>query len=247
MKKLLQTNNLPWVTLGAGIVGAVLRTLLFSLGLDLQGLLTRHFLPHTLLWLLTFGVCAYLLVFTRDLKEAPKYSFNFPPSMTAAAGTAVAAAGILVTGILDFSTADALAAAGTVLSFLSVAALLFISHARWKGLHPSVLFFMVVCLYLMVSLVSVYRLKSSDPQIQTYCFPLLASGCIMLAVYYDAAFAANAGDRRLHTLFHLAAGFFCLLSLPRCDQPVFYLTMAVWMFSDLCNLTPMPRAVPETR
>ena len=55
-------------------------------------------------------------------------------------------------------------------------------------------------------------------------------------------------DSQLYFMFvHLAAGFFCLLSLPRCDQPVFYLTMAVWMFSDLCNLTPMPRAVPETR
>lgn len=242
MERLLKPHNLPWAALSGGILGALLRILLIAAGTDERGLPVENHFANILLWVLTCSVAALLVYMTRDLKQAPKYSFNFPPSAVAAAGAAVAAAGVLISSISQlFSDIDGLTILDALLGLLCTAALLFISRCRWKGLHPSVIFHVVVCIYLMVDLVCVYRIRSADPQVQEYCFSLLASVCIMLASYYNAAFAANAGDRRLHTLSHLAAVFFCLQCLPRCENPVFYLTMAAWLLTDLCNLTPMPR------
>lgn len=242
MEKLLKHKNLPWAVLAAGALGIVLEIILLASGGDNGGLLVRGHFAYTLLWILTFAASALLVLGTWDLTQAAKFSFNFPPSVIAAAGTAAAAAGVLVATVRNlFAVSDFLVLMDVILGLLSCAALVFISRCRWKGMHPSVIFHAVVCVYLMVDLVCVYRLRSSDPQVESYCFSLLASVCIMLASYYNAAFAANSGNRRMHTLTHLAAVYFCLLSLPWGDNAVFYLTMAAWIFTDLCNLTPMPR------
>ena len=236
MENLLNTKNLPWAVLAAGVLGFILELLLSSFG--------GSFL-YALLWVLT-GLTAALLVWgTRDLKQAPKYSFNFPASPFGAAGAAAAAAGILICCITKLNSAsDVLSLLDIVLGVGAAAALVFLSRCRWKGLHPSIVFHAVICVYLMVDLICVYRLRSSDPQVWKYCFSVLASVAIMLSCYYDAAFAANAGNRKMHTLSHLSAVYLCLLSLPMGGNPVFYLTMAAWAFTNLCSLIPMPR---ETR
>lgn len=230
---MMNTKTLPWNTLAAGVLGFTL-ALLFSIHGETS--------LYLLLWVLTVGFIGLLVWRTRALKQAPKYSFNFPPSLWGAVGTAAAAVGVLTASINKmFSATDALASLDVVLGFSSVAALVFLSVCRWKGNHPSAVFHAIICLYLMVDLVSVYRLRSSDPQVWEYCFSLLASVTLMLSCYYDAEFAANTGNRNKQALSHMAAVFLCLLSLPSAENPIFYLTMAVWMFTNLCNLTPMPR------
>ena len=236
MEKLLNPKYLPWAVLAAGILGFMLELILSATGAD-----SGHAL-YILLWVLNVGVAVLLWLGTRDLMQAPKYSFNFPPSRLGAAGAAAAAAGILITTVTKLPSAtDLLTVLNVTLGFISTAALLFLSQCRWRGLHPSFLFHAVVCVFMMVDLICVYRLRSADPQIWKYCFSLLASVAVMLACYHNAAFSANAGDRKMHTLTHLAAVYLCLVSLPLVENPVFYLTMAAWIFSDLCNLTPMPR------
>ena len=236
MEKLLNTKNLPWAVLAAGVLGFILELLLLAFG--------GSFL-YTLLWVLTAATAVLLVWRTRDLKQAHKYSFNFPASLIGAAGAAAAAAGILISTVIKlFSASDTLSLLDIVLGLVATAAMLFLSRCRWKGLHPSIVFHAVVCIYLMVDLICVYRLRSSDPQVWKYCFSVLASVAVMLSCYYDAAFAANAGNRKMHTLSHLGAVYLCLLSLPAGGNPVFYLTMAAWTFTNLCDLTPMRR---ETR
>lgn len=233
MEKLLNAKNLPWTVLAAGILGFILALLHSALG--------GNFL-YTLLWMLTAATAALLVWRTWDLKQASKYSFNFPPSLIGAAGAAAAAAGILISTVVKmFSHFDTLSMLNIFLGLGATAAMLFLSHCRWKGRHPSIIFHTVICIYLMVDMVCIYRLRSSDPQVWKYCFSLLASVAIMLSCYYNAAFAANAGDRKKHTLSHLSAVYLCLLSLPVTENPVFYLTMAAWAFTNLCNLSPMPR------
>lgn len=242
MNNPVKPQKLPWLVLGAGILGAVLRAWLYAAGTDGRGLLVGTHPAHWLLWLLCAGTAVLLLLGTADLKQAGKFSFNFPASTTGAIGAAVAAAGLLVTSLIRLLGAgDGLTRLDGFLGLLGAAALGFLSFCRQKGRHPSVLFHGILCLYWMLHLVFQYRQWSADPQIQDYCFSLLATVCLMLACYYSAAFAANAGRRRSHTLFHLAAVFCCLVNLPHCDTPLFYLAMAAWMFSDLCNLVPMPR------
>lgn len=235
-------KHLPWLILAAGILGALLRLWLYAAGTDDRGLLTGGHIAHWLLWLLTAGVAAVLILGVMDLKQAGKYSFNFPASLTGAVGAAAAAAGLLVFSLMElFSPGDSLTRLDAFLGLLCAAALAFLGFCRRKGLHPSVLFHGMICLYMMLHLVGRYRLWSSEPQIQDYFFPLMSTVCIMLSSFYGAAFAANAGSRRPHTLFHLAGVYFCLVSLPRCDAPLFYLAMGVWLFTDLCSLIPMPR------
>ena len=92
MEKLLNTKTLPWVILAAGILGFILELLLNSFG--------GTFL-YALVWLLTASTAALLVWRTWDLKQAPKYSFNFPASAVGAAGAAAAAAGrkLLTAGV----------------------------------------------------------------------------------------------------------------------------------------------------
>ena len=233
MEKLLKTKNLPWAVLAAGILGFILELILSASGGTIL---------YGLVWILTVGIAALLVWRTCDLKQAQKYSFNFPASVYGAAGAAAAAAGILISSMVKaFSISDLLSVLDVILGLVAAAAMLFLSHCRRKGLHPSIVFHGLVCIYLMVDLVCVYRLRSSDPQVWKYCFSVLASVAIMLSCYYDAAFAANAGNRKMHTLSHLGAVYLCLLSLPLGGNPIFYLTMAAWLFTNLCNLSPTPR------
>ena len=99
----------------------------------------------------------------------------------------------------------------------------------------------LICLYLMLTLVNLYRTWSSSPQLQNYVFPLIGCVFVMLACYHDAAFSANAGSRRAHTFFHLMAVYLCVASLPENDSPLFYLALAVWMLTGICSLTPANR------
>jgi len=242
MEKLLNPKNLPLAAVGAGALGFVLQLCFLSSGAGESGLLARSHPVYPGLWALTLLVGILLVLGTRNLKQASRYGFNFPPSTIGAAGAAAAAAGILTSVFANVAAiSDPLVLLDVLLGILSAGVLLFLSRCRWKGLHPSIIFHALVCVYLMVDLVCLYRLRSSDPQIQKYCFSLLASVSIMLASYYNAAFAANAGNRQKHTISHLFAVFFCLMGLPWSENPVFYLTMGFWMFTDLCNLTLAPK------
>ena len=75
---------------------------------------------------------------------------------------------------------------------------------------------------------------------EEYTFELMALACVMLAAYHRAAFNADFGSRRAYVFFDLAAVYFCCLSLTG-GGAVIYIAMGVWMFTDLCKLTPMSR------
>ncbi len=242
MNKLFKSTSLPWFTLIAGILGGALRAWLYATGVDSKGLLISGHPGQFLVWGLTGIVLLLLLLGTKDLLQAPKYRFNFPARTLSAVGAALAAVGILIASITQIGApGDTFATADIILGLLSAAALGFLSHCRLKGKHPTVIFHAVICVYLMVHLICQYRLWSADPQIQNYAFSLLSSVCIMLSNFYSATFDANEGQRRPHAFFHLASVYFCIVSIPYCEDPLFYLSMALWMFTDICNLTPMPK------
>lgn len=244
MNKPQKMNWLPLAVLGAGILGALLRLWLFATGLDSKDLLVSSHIAQVLLWILTVAVMVFLALCSSQLKQAAKYKFNFSASPVGAIGCAAAALGILIASVSGiFGGNDTMETATGILGLFSAAALSFLGFCRLKGRHPSILFHAVVCVHLMLYLVCLYRMWSSDPQIQDYAFGLLATVSLMLANYYSAGFDANFGQRRPHAAFHLAAVFFCIVSLPRCDSPLFYIAMAAWMITDLCNLTPMPKGV----
>ena len=133
-----------------------------------------------------------------------------------------------------------------LLGLLTVLALLPVAWSRWKGIRPSMLLHSLICAYLMVRLICMYRHWSSDPQLTDYAFELLALVCAMLAVYHRATFDADFGRRASFTFFSLAAVYFCLLCLGG-SQPMLFGTIGLWLLTDRCDLTPMPREYREGR
>ena len=237
MKKLLDPKNLPWLTLIAGAVGLLLRLWHYSTAAK-TGFLTRWHISAILLYLLTAAFLVVLIAGTRSLTQANKYQFNFPASTV---GGLAAAAALVITAIGDLMAGQTIATVVGVLGIITAVCLALMANARWKGLHPSPLFHILCCLYLTLRLFYMYRSWSSDPQLQDFCFQILALVCLMLSAYHRATFDANFGKRHSYVFFSLAAVFFCCLSLGGPDHILFYLGCGFWQITDLCNLTPMPQ------
>jgi len=246
MKRYLQPAFLPFLVLGAGGIGILLRTWLVLGGTDEKGLMKSGYPAEILLWILTVLVLAAVIYLTKDLLRAPKYSFNYPASMVGAVGAGVAALGILITSLAEvFAGGDALSTVCAVMGLICTPILALIALSRWKGCRFSVLLHSFVCIYMMLHLICQYRHWSSDPQLMTYCFQLLCLVSLVLAVFHRACFDADMGNRRLLVIFHLVAVYFGLLSLPGSSDWLYYFSVSVWMLTDLCSLKPVAARQPE--
>lgn len=241
MKKLFHPKYLPHFALVCGGLCAAVRWWLFT-SVDSKGLLDAGHPGHWLSWVISLVTMAALALGTRNLRQAPKYSFNFPASLVSALGRWAAAAVILVSSVAALvSDADLLAKLTATLGLGSAIALGFLGWCRKTGKRPTMLLHSLICVYLMLQLVSMYRLWSANSQVQTYCFSLLSIVSVMLSVYYGAAFDTKTTSRRAHAMTHLAAVYFSVSALPHCADPLFFIAMAIWMVTDLCSLIPMPR------
>lgn len=241
MKHYLKHENLPWLTLLCGGFGMLLRIWLLSTE-NALGFIARGHISQILLTLLTVAFLALIGISSLSLSQGNKYRFNFPASLSGAIGTAVAALGCAVVSIQELTVAaNRVESACALLGLVSAAVLLFVGYCRWKGSHPSFLTHTIVCVWLMLHLICLFRVWSSDPQLEDYCYPLLAIVFAMLTAYQRATFDANFGKRSTHTFFSLAGVYCCILSLAGPENKLLYLSLGLWMFCDLCRLTPMPR------
>ena len=241
MKNIFSPKNLPLATLAAGIIGLLLRFWLLNSGTDEKGFLMPGHIADILVWALTAIVVITVLLCTRRLQQAAKYQFNFPKSAIGTIGCVLGAVGIAITSVAELASYDdTLALICAVMGLVGAVSLGYLGYCRQRGEHPNILCHTFVCLFLMVRLINQYRHWSSDPQLQDYCFQLLATVCLMLAAYHRATFDANIGKRRPHAIYHLCAVYFCCLSLTDTGSMAFYLGTGIWMLTDLCSLTPMP-------
>ncbi len=240
-------NTLLWLLLCVpipGAAGAALRYWLFATGIDEKGLIIADHPAQLLIWVLTLVVAIALVIATWNLKGTADYRSNFPRSILGAAGFLLAAAAAAVTLMPRLQSAmEPLNIAGLALGGASVLSLLVLAVFRYLGKRPNPIFLMITCAWLMVDLVLMYRQWSATPQVQNYCFSLLANVCVMLSVYYSATFAADMGNRQMHSLFHLLAVFFCIVSLPQCESPLYFALMCAFMMLDICALNPKPKEV----
>lgn len=235
MKRTLSPALLPRLVLGLGGMGLVLQIWLFGTGIDDRGLLVSWHPAWILLVLLTAASMVLLLLQCREDKAQGTYHQNFPPSLAGFIGSIAEAVGIFLlsmTGLMDHP--DMLNSATGILGILCFPALVVAGYARWKGKRPSFLLHALVCMFFALWLFCQYRGWSSDPQLQNYCFQMLAGICLMMAAYQRAAFDLNIGSRRTYRFFTLAAVFFCCLSLAAPEGKLFYLTAGAGAYTDLC-------------
>lgn len=237
MKRFLKPSFLPLITLICGVLTCLMRLWLFTIGKDDWGLLPVGIFPDVMCWILVAVTMAVLALGVQPLRGTTKYIQNFPASLPAAIGTVLAALGFCISSLVDLSASSEITnVCGAIMGFLAAGSLLALAYGRYKGLHPNMLFHGIVCVYLMIYLVSHYRLWSSCPQVQSYGFELLSIVFVMVACYQRLAFDAGKGNRRAYTFFSLATLFFCIATLPSCDNPAFFIGSAAWMYFTPCRL-----------
>ena len=235
MKRTLSPMLLPRLILGLGGIGLVLRIWLYSTGIDDRGLLVVWHPAGILLTLLAVAVPVFLFLQCKNDTAEGTYHQNFPKSLIGFIGSILEALGIffLSMGIL-MDRPDILHSVAGVIGILCFPALVLTGFARWKGKRPSFLLHALVCIFFALRLFCQYRNWSSDPQLQNYCFQMLANICLLMATYQRAAFDLNIGSRRMFRFFTLAAVFFCCLSLASPDAKLFFLTAGIGAYTDLC-------------
>ena len=239
MNKLLKQWALPLIISLFGLAASLFQ--LWALGTaDQNGLLTRGHFALALTWIITAGALGYLFYATRPLLHAPKYDYNFPPSLAGGIGSFLGAVGIFLTAYQLFNMGDDLLimAAGYG-SLLAAGALIFSGYCRMQGKTFPVIPHCLICLWFLLLLICQYRQWSAQPQLQLYAFQLLATVFLMVSTYQRACFHASMGNRQSYTFFRLAATYFCIVALPGSEFWPLYLCTAIWSATDLCNLTPI--------
>lgn len=242
MKKYLKPAFLPHAALVCGVITLLFRLWLLAMGEDGWGLLAAGVFPDVMSWVMVALTLALLAVGTWQLREANKYSYNFPASFVGATGIALAAVAIFIDSLVKLlAGTDAMGLASAIVGLAATVAMGFLSYYRWKGIRPSVLFHGAVCVFMMLTLVSSYQHWSALPQLQHYGFELLAIVFLMLATYQRAAFDVGCGNRRAYAFFSLGALFFSIAAIPGCANPGIFIGCAAWMLATPCQWITSPK------
>lgn len=250
MKKYLHPKFLPILVPIAGLLGLVLRLWTMGSGPDPEGLYEPQPLAWILLWIVTVLTLAAIVLLSARLKNPGKYADNFPPSIPGAAGCALAALGIMVTGLKILTTAkDLLATITGIAGAVSAVGLILVAFNRYQGKKPSFVLHTIPCLFFALRIFELAKSWSNIPQTSIFLFPFLASICVMLAAYHRTCFDVNLGQRRTYLFWSLSGVYFSLLALPSGEDTLFYVGMAAWLLTNLCSLRPLkarkPQSAPE--
>lgn len=247
MKKYLRPKNLPVFVLAFSLLGLLLRLWSVGSGPDENALYEPNPLAWALLWIVTLGTAASVVLLTAPLKIPGRYNFNFPASIPGAIGTALAALGIMTSGLSMLTSAsDMLSRIAGLLGIVAAVALIPVAFSRFHGQRPNFLLHALSCLFFALRIFIKCKLWSNEPQMGVFLMPFLASVCVMLASYQLASFDVDLGNRR-HSLFWSLMGvYFCVAALPASDEPLFYALMAAWLLTNLCSRKPLkPKAQSE--
>lgn len=218
----------------AGILGLTLRATLYAIGVDEKGLLVTGHWTNTGTWLLTAAVALVLFLWCRSLanKEGPRKAF--PASAVSAAGSILAGVAMALSSTPE-APSQTMANVLFVLRLASAVSLCCVGFCRFSGRKPFFLFHLLVCLYLALQLICLYRRWSADPQLQNYCFYLGAHVALMFTAYHMAAFDAGLGSHRHLWGSGLAAVYLCLLAIPDSGEAFFLICCVLWILSNLSH------------
>lgn len=235
-----KTKYLPIVTLALGLMGFGLRIWLFRTGVDHKGLLIPSHPANALTFILTAVALVVIALSVRKLRSIRSHKKLYPASVLPMLGCIPAALGILWTAWTELQLKnDMITLITLILGVLAAVSLILLGIGRKKGLRPNFMMQALLTVYLMFHLVAQYRMWSSEPQLQVYCFQLLASVCLMLCVFHGTILDTQVGSRRQFVFFNQAGLFFCCMSLVG-DSWIFYLTMGLFCATNLCSLRDNP-------
>ena len=233
----MKPKKLKFLILGAGVLGLLLRILLYAVGIDGQGLLQENHPVAIILWVLTIATAVALLFFGRKITGSKIYSYAYPVSFSASMGCFALMGALILTTIREFSEfSTRMHLLIWVLGIVCIVAMGYIGFCRLVRKKPYFLFHAALCVYFALRMVSQYRNLSSDPCLQDHFFYLCAYVALMLTAYHQSAFDAGMGKHRDLWIFSLAAAYLCCLALKGSHDIPLLLGSAAWGFTNLTSL-----------
>ena len=244
MKNPFQKEFLFPIALTTGALGFVLRLWLYLTGVDDRGLLMRE---HPAYWVVFVLIAATLLILFLCIKDTNIKSLPFRASPVALVGGIVAAAGIVAADLHELSQQpDRVTVISCLLGAVAAVCLVLAGMQQQKGKKSSYYLHGILTIYLMVHLVSQYRVWSAEPQLQEYFFQLMASIFLMFTAYQRTLLDAGNGKPKHFLLCNYAAAFLCCFALVG-ENRLFYLAMMLWTVSSgICaelNAMELPKNV----
>ena len=237
MKKNRNLHPLPWLTVICGGLLALCRHWLQSAGIDENGLYATRHIADTLSYLLLALGMLTIWLFVRNLQGDGQTKDLFPASSLGALGCVAGAIGIFLSVIVEKpAQPDAVWFLHLLTGCFAAVALLFAAHIRLKGRSAHYFLHSAVTVFFLIRLVFCYRTWSSEPQIQVYFFPLLASVFLLVWVYQRTCLDAGFGSRKYYAFFHHGVLLLCLAGAIG-NNGLSYLCMAIWAATNLCRLS----------
>lgn len=244
MKNKHYVNLLPALIGSLGIACSVTRLGLYLLATDNKGLLIPGHPLNLFSWVLTAVAAALIFSMTWMLKGPNHYAGNFQPSAAAAIGSFAMAGGILLAVVSGWGSPVLLEQLCSIAGILCIPALITAGIQRYLGKKPFFLLYALVCLYLTLYAITHYQIWSSLPQIQDWFFSTAGIVSLILFCYYQTAFCADMGNRRLQMATGLLAGYFCLSAITGGIDAALHIGSAVWALTNLCVMVPIKNSRP---
>ena len=237
MKKYLKPDSLPFLTVVLSALVLIFRVWLLLGGIDRKGLYVSGHIADTLSYILLAAAALGIWLCARSLQGDGKMRNLFPASLPGCAGCFVGGFGIVSAGFLETTKqTDMIWLLSLVIGIFAGIALMLTGLARRKGRRANYWLHSAVTVYFLIHLISRYRVWSSEPQLQEYFFPLLASVFLLICAYQRTCLDAGFGSRKTYVFVNQMALFCSFASVTSKDR-LFYFCMALWMLSALCDMT----------
>jgi len=226
---------LPFITLGAGILGLFLQIWYYAAATDEKNLLTVGHPACILLWIVVALYFALALAIAYKSPRKRSYTDVFPTGVMPTLGCIAAAIGAAVADIylpLVNGTSSGLGLAAGAAEVFSFVLLALLGGGR-RNVQAGTNCLLSVAF--MIRLISQYKQWSYLPQIVTYCFALLASVCFMITAFHRATMAHDGTGLRRYVFFSQLGVFFACLCLTGdgIGSYVFHLTMTIWLLTGI--------------
>ena len=237
MKRNSGSRKLSVLMFVFGIAALVLRKTLYTVAVDVKGLLLRNHPLEIALAALTGLALTVVVLAVWKRKGSSAYEDHYSADLPAAFGNLAAGAGILVTVLTGVSEMGSyLEGVWRILGLAAPVCFGLAGVARIRGKRPFFLLHVVVCLFFMLHIVTRYQSWSGHPQMQDYIFALMGAMALLFYGFYTAAQEAGCGNFRMMLGMGLAAIYLCMAELARSSCPAMYLGGIAWVLLDLCSM-----------
>lgn len=216
-----------------GLLCAMLQSRILSAGYDHKGLLLSGNPDLTLLWGITAGYLAAVVVLTLLLGGNGTYEENFP--------SCPLSGGVMIVGglMLGFTGLNGLVPGMILNAALTIGAgglMVLCGVMRILGKNPTAWPDLLIGLYYAWWLMTSYGGWNANPHVQRYAFHLLAGAAVLLFTLHRARMAGGFPERKRLVFFGFAGILLSFAAIPGAGNGMFFLVSGLWCAGGMCDL-----------